>query len=87
MQGDLTVGGNFSWDGLILVGGSLKSNGIEFVDGAAITGLNMLIGGSPGVTDLGNGNWNYHYNSCNVLNALKAIGWPVESPGTWVEMF
>ncbi|MDX1393867.1 MAG: hypothetical protein R3195_05730 [Gemmatimonadota bacterium] len=87
VQGNLTIGGNFRWDGLLLVGGTITSNGIERVDGAAITGLNILVGGSPGVTDLGNGNWNYHYDSCNVLNALKAIGWPVEEPGTWTEVF
>lgn len=87
VQGDLTIGGNFQWEGLVLVGGSLTSNGIEKIEGAAITGLNLLLGGSPGVTDLGNGNWNYHYHSCNVLNALKALGWPVEEPGTWVEIF
>jgi hypothetical protein len=87
VQGDLTIGGNFSWDGLILVGGAIRSNGIEDVDGAAFTGLNMLLGGNPGITDLGNGNWNYHYDSCNVLNALRGIGWPVEEPGTWIEVF
>lgn len=87
VQGDLTIGGNFSWDGLILVGGALTSNGIENVNGAAITGLNLLLGGNPGATDLGNGNWKYHYDSCNVLNALRALGWPVEEPGTWFEVF
>jgi len=87
VQGDLTIGGNFNWDGIVLVGGKLTSNGIETINGAAITGLGMLIGQSSGASDLGNGNWNYHYHSCNVLNALKAIGWPVEEPGTWVEAF
>ena len=87
VQGDLTIGGNFSWDGLLLVGGKIISNGIERVDGAAFTGLNMFLGQNVGVTDLGNGNWNYHYDSCNVLNALRALGWPVEEPGTWIEVF
>ncbi len=85
VQGDLDINGNFDWDGLILVGGSLTSNGVEQVEGAVITGLNLLLGGSPGQTDLGNGTWLYAYHSCNVLNALGAIGWPVEEPGTWFE--
>lgn len=85
VQGDLTIGGNFQWEGLILVGGALTSNGIEHISGAAITGLNLLLGGAPGASDLGNGSWEYHYQSCNVLKALQALGWPVEEPGTWFE--
>jgi hypothetical protein len=83
--GDLDINGNFHWDGLILVGGTLTSNGVETVQGAVVTGLNLLLGGSAGQTDLGNGTWIYAYHSCNVLNALGAIGWPVEEPGTWFE--
>jgi hypothetical protein len=86
VMGDLDINGNFDWDGLILVGGTLTSNGVETVEGAVITGLNLLLGGSAGQTDLGNGTWLYAYHSCNVLNALGAIGWPVEEPGTWLEV-
>ncbi len=86
-QGDATLNGSFDWDGLILVGGQLTSNGIQHISGAVVAGLNLYLGQNPGATDLGNGNWDYAYHSCNVLNALKGIGWPVEEPHTWMEIF
>lgn len=79
--------GDFNWDGLILVGDDYVSNGIQNVNGSVITGLNMLTGGNPPPSDLGNGTWQYRYHACNVLNALKGIGWPVEEPGSWHEVF
>lgn len=86
-EGDLTVNGGWNWDGVVLVGGKYVSNGIELVNGAVIAGLNLLLGQPVGKSDLGNGNWKYNYDSCNVMNALKGIGWPVEEPGTWFEEF
>ncbi len=86
VRDDLEINGNFEWEGLILVGGSLTSNGIEYVDGAVITGLNLLLGESVEESNIGNGNWRYQYHSCNVLRALKGLGWPVEEPGTWFEV-
>jgi hypothetical protein len=87
LQGNAIATGDFNWDGLILVGGQYTSNGIQDVDGAVITGLNELLGASNiPPSNLGNGTWTYQYDACNVLNALKGIGWPVEEPGTWVEI-
>ena len=57
------------------------------VTDADIAGLNLLLGATPNTTDLGNGTWSFGYHSCNVLNALKGIGWPIEEPGTWYEEF
>ena len=85
--GNVTFNGNFDWDGLILIGGSFTSNGKQEVYGSVVAGLNLLLGQSPGIVDLGNGNWVVHYNSCNVLSALKGVGWPVEEPHTWAEVF
>ena len=84
---DVTFNGNFDWEGLILIGGSFTSNGKQEVYGSVVAGLNLLLGQSPGSVDLGNGNWVVHYNSCNVLSALKGVGWPVEEPHTWAEIF
>jgi Tfp pilus assembly protein PilX len=85
--GDATISGSFTWEGLILIGGELISNGNNRVEGSVITGLNILLGDSPGPSDLGHGTSLYQYHSCNVLNALKGVGWPVEEPGTWHEVF
>ena len=87
IPGDVTMDGSFTWDGLILIGGEFTSNGNQTIEGAVIAGLNVLAGGTPTTVELGNGNWTAHYNSCNVLNALKGVGWPVEEPHTWVEIF
>lgn len=85
VQGDLTLNGNVRWDGLILVGDELESNGLQHVAGAVVTGLNLLLGQTAEESNLGNGNWDYRYHSCNVLAALKAIGSLIEEPGTWFE--
>ena len=87
LEGSMTMNGSFSWDGLILVGNDFTSNGNQTIEGAVIAGLNMQLGVTPQPTDLGNGTWSIDYNSCNVLNALAGIGWPVEEPGTWHEVF
>ncbi len=85
--GSAEFNGSFSWEGLILVGNDFVSNGNNDIDGAVIAGLNLLLGVSPQPTELGNGTWTIDYHSCNVLSALKGIGWPVEEPGTWHEVF
>lgn len=85
VQGDLEIDGAFSWDGLVLVGGQITSNGNNHISGSIVAGLNILLGDSPAAVDLGNGTWQYNYHSCNVMNALKGIGWPVEEPSTWFE--
>jgi hypothetical protein len=82
-----TMNGSFTWDGLILIGDEFISNGNQTIEGAVIAGLNLLLGQNPSSVELGNGNWAAHYHSCNVLNALKGVGWPVEEPHTWVEIF
>ena len=55
--------GNFNWDGLVLVGGYLTSNGYQTVEGATITGLNELLGETTPASDLGNGNKEFFYDS------------------------
>ncbi len=86
VRGDLKIDGIFTWKGVVLVGGALTSNGVERIDGAVIAGLNLLLGEAAGQVDLGNGNWVYQYDACNVMNALKGLGWPVEEPGAWFEV-
>lgn len=85
VYGDLDINGSWSWDGIVLVGGTLTSNGNNHVEGAVVGGINMLLGETVDENQLGNGTWEYRYHSCNVINALKGIGAPVEEPGTWSE--
>lgn len=69
VRNNLTISGSRSWDGIILVGGTLTSNGNNTVRGAVVTGLNVQLGLTVGVSDVGNGNKTYRYDSCNVANA------------------
>lgn len=85
VYGNLEINGSWVWDGIVLVGGALTSNGANHVEGAVVGGLNMLLGEDVDRNQLGNGTWQYRYHSCNVINALKGIGAPVEEPGTWSE--
>ncbi|MGH7714288.1 MAG: hypothetical protein ACREOG_23625, partial [Gemmatimonadaceae bacterium] len=66
---DMQLNGSEKWDGILLVGGALTSSGANTVSGAVVTGLNQLLGEAVGVSDLGNGNKTFVYNSCNVASA------------------
>jgi hypothetical protein len=74
VKNDLTISGSTSWDGIILVGGTLTSNGANSVRGAVVTGLNVQLGQSVGISDVGNGTKTYRYDSCNVANAAARFG-------------
>lgn len=86
VRGNLHINGSFDWDGLLLVGGTLTSNGYQTVEGATITGLNLLLGESLPSSDIGNGNKEFKYHSCNLIKATRAaFGGLAEKPGTWAE--
>jgi hypothetical protein len=73
---DFTISGNDMWDGIVLIGGSLTSNGNNTTAGATYAGLNLLIGGAPGGSadnSTANGQKTYTYNSCNVARASKGL--------------
>jgi hypothetical protein len=74
ITGDLHMNGNFTWDGIILVGGRITSNGYQEVRGTTISGLNVKFGQAVGASSIGNGTKIFRYHSCNVENALNALG-------------
>lgn len=73
------INGSDMWDGIVLVGGQLTSNGNNTTAGATLSGLNYLLGGNvPPSQDLSdnstaNGQKTYVYNSCNVSKASKGL--------------
>ena len=71
VKNDMVINGGQQWDGIILVGGTLTSNGVNTVSGAVVTGLNVLLGQSVPPSNIGNGTKTYRYDSCNVENAMK----------------
>lgn len=85
VRGNLTISGARSWDGIILVGGTLTSNGNNTVQGAVISGLNVMLGETVGVSDVGNGTKTYGYNSCNVASALANFSGLQTVPNAWVD--
>jgi hypothetical protein len=83
---NVTMNGSFDWQGLLLVGGYLTSNGYQTMEGATITGLNELLGETTPSSDLGNGNKVFKYHSCYLSLASKAaFGGLAEVPGSWAE--
>ena len=69
VKNNMTIGGSLKWDGVILVGGTLVSNGNNTIKGALVTGLNVLLGQTVGVSDVGNGTKTIRFDSCNIADA------------------
>lgn len=86
LDGDVAMKGDFSWDGLILGGGRLVSDGVQSIHGAIFTGLNQLLGETVEASEIGNGNKIFHFHSCNVEAAARSMGWLAEAPGSWYEV-
>lgn len=77
IQDDVRLNGNTAgWDGIILVGGRLRTNGSNRVSGATVSGLNTQLGVTPNANDINdlNGTKQFLYNSCNVKSATNALG-------------
>jgi len=74
VTGDLLFSGAVRWDGLILVGGKMTSNGNNQVYGATITGLNVKLGIVPNGSYIANGAKIYQYDSCALARALGKQG-------------
>ena len=88
VRNNLTMSGSFNWDGAMLVGGYITSNGYQTVEGATISGLNIILGETTPATDIGNGNKVFKYHSCKLNMATKAaFSGMAEVPGTWSETF
>jgi hypothetical protein len=96
VQDDIRLNGNTAgWDGIILVGGRLRTNGSNRVSGATVSGLNTQFTIAPNVcpsascaptandiNDL-NGTKQFLYNSCNVKSATSAMGKLRVYKNTW----
>lgn len=90
VYGSLRLNGNTAgWDGIIITGGRIRSNGGNQVSGAVITGLNVKLGYVVTASDMNdlNGNKEYLYNSCNVNSALSALGSLRVYQNTWANNF
>jgi len=87
VDGDMTIYGSNQWDGVVLVGGKLTSNGNNVTSGTVMSGLNRLIG-VPADTMVDaqlNGTKSYQYNSCSVKKATTAQARYTMIPNTWMD--
>jgi hypothetical protein len=73
VTGNLLLSGSRTWEGVILSGGWVRSNGSNTVRGAVIAGLNVKLGQIVGESQM-NGTKSYQYDSCALTRALGKIG-------------
>jgi hypothetical protein len=86
---NFTISGSNMWDGIVLVGGMLTSNGNNTTAGATLSGLNFMLGGTPSMSSVDDSNANgqktYVYNSCNVAMATARMRKYSALPNSWVD--
>lgn len=91
-DGNFIISGSNMWNGIILIGGQLTSNGNNTTAGATVSGLNYKLPGAqlppPGYIDdnsTANGTKSYVYNSCYVSRATQKLRHYVGLANTWVD--
>ena len=91
---DFVINGSNMWDGIIMVGGQLTSNGNNTIAGATLSGLNLpdrradaeLQQQEQRYDDsVANGQKTYVYNSCNVSKAAQRLRRYVAMPNSWMD--
>jgi len=90
VQDDIRLNGNTAgWDGILLVGGRIRTNGSNRVAGATVAGLNTQFGVTPQPSDINdlNGTKAFLYNSCNVSQATSSMGALRAYTNTWSNIF
>jgi hypothetical protein len=87
VNGDLDIGGNQYWDGIILVGGRIHDKGNGGITGAVVSGLNVLKGEvvAMSVVDDASGVKDYIFDSCTVANAMTNMSRLVPMSNAWVD--
>ena len=78
--GSLSISGGRTWNGIVLVGRNLTSNGNNTVYGMVVTGLDAMLADDPqawaqalGQNSVGNGNKIYQYDSCSIESATESL--------------
>lgn len=100
VDGDLTIGSSESWDGIMLVGGKLVTNGSGTIAGVTITGLDRTLPDSvnpPAGHSADNDEINvtssllpifykrFEYNSCKAARAAKELKVYFAWSNTWLD--
>lgn len=85
VTGDLDLDGGDVWEGIILVGGRITDNGNGNIQGAVVTGLNVLKGMTVGQSSRANGTKAYQYNSCSVTSATDGLARLNQITNAWAD--
>ena len=85
VTGSFTIGGGQSWDGILMAGGTVTSNGSTTIRGAAISGLNEQLGIDIPASDIANGTKIFRYNSCLMARALRPFAGVVPLDNAWAD--
>jgi hypothetical protein len=91
--GNVSINGNLTWHGVLLVGGNITSNGNNgggtdgdsVMAGATVSGLNVKLGIPVPDPSTANGTKKYQYDSCEVSKATTTMGALVTLRNTWVD--
>ena len=92
--GNVSINGNLTWHGVLLVGGNITSNGNNgggtigtdsVMAGATVSGLNVKLGMTVPDPSTANGTKQYQYDSCEVAKATTTMGSLVTLRNTWVD--
>lgn len=83
---DLELEESFRWEGVVLVGGRLWIAGPVRIEGAAVAGLDILLGREVPSSRLEGSGIDLRFHSCHVDASMAALGLPpVAFPGSWFE--
>ena len=85
VRGDLLLHDGFRWEGTLLVGGRLVTDGAVSVSGAVVAGLSG--DGAAGPSRLGAGAVRIGYDACAVARAGRRSAVAAQVPGSWTEAF
>jgi len=88
VAGDLRINGAtppLQWEGLVLVGGNVNSNGSANIYGALITALNIKLGINVPQQSIANGTKILQYDSCSLRRALGTVGSIQRVRNGWID--
>ena len=92
VDSNFAINGSNMWDGIVLVGGALTSNGNNTTAGATLSGLNLLLAGAEdpgaGIHDdvaTANGQKTYVFSSCKVSRAAQRLRVYFSLSNTWMD--
>lgn len=89
VTGDLYLTGNLDWQGILLIGGRIIPNSVTnaIFYGAVLTGLNGMIGPTPGPNPFEGPGFDltFQYRSCNIEDAMSKFGGFQSVPNAWVD--